>query len=317
MSKCFGWISDHLLIFVLAVTAFSLLFPQFGSAASGLSMSLLAVMVLCVSMTIRLDDLKVVKKYPLLIVWTALLQFVGTALFSFLLAKLFLTGDLKTGQILLGCLPADISAPLMVSLVGGSTALATAMMVFQMLLTPVVLPLAVSALSGVAFKAPVSYLVLELAAVILLPAFTGILLNRCFPSLEQGRPVLTGVSALCYLGLLLIVVSSNARGLLALGAFALALLAIEMTMNLFGYCSAWITGKIFKNKSAAFCPAVFILGSKEFGIATAASDAIRLNAAVAIPSAFYAIVQMISMPVAVKLIERFQNKDCPAKKSGT
>lgn len=305
MARCFIWISDHLLIFVCAVTAVSLIFPQFGSAISGLSMPLLAVMVLCVSTSIRIDSLKIIKKYPLLLIWSALLQFGSTALGSFVLAKIFMHGNLKTGQILLGCLPADISAPLMVSLIGGSTALATAMLVVQMILTPIVLPLSVSVLSGVAFKVPITYLIFELAVIILLPVFIGIVLNHRFSKLEKQQPVLTGISSLCYLGLLAIVVSCNANGLLALGAFTLVLLFVEIAINLFGYLSACVTRLLFKNKEV-FYPTIFILGSKEFGIATAATNAIGLPSAVTIPSVFYAIVQMISMPVAVKIIGRLK-----------
>ena len=166
---------------------------------------------------------------------------------------------------------------------------------------------AVAFLSGVPFKTPISYLVFELAVVILPSTAIGILINWRFPIIENHQQILTGITSLCYIGLLLIVVSSNAQGLLALRAFAFGLLAIEIVLNLFGYLSAFITAIILKNKGV-FCPTLFILGSKEFGIATAATSAIGLNASVTIPSAFYAIVQMISMPIAVKIIGRFKEK---------
>jgi bile acid:Na+ symporter, BASS family len=138
------------------VVVFSLILPQVGTHLSDLSMPLLALMVLNVSMTIKVQDLKVIKQYPFIILWSAFLQFVPVLLFSFILGKIFFEGNIGTGQILLGSLPADISAPFMVSLVGGSTALATAMLVVQMALTPIVLPIAVSQISGIKFQTPVS-----------------------------------------------------------------------------------------------------------------------------------------------------------------
>jgi BASS family bile acid:Na+ symporter len=53
---------------------------------------------------------------------------------------------------------------------------------------------------------------------------------------------------------------------------------------------------------------LFIVGSKEFGISTAAARTMGLNSVVVIPSAFFAIVQMISMPVAVKIISHIKLK---------
>jgi BASS family bile acid:Na+ symporter len=303
------WISDHLLILVLIVVAFSLIFPQVGTQLSMLSMPLLALMVLNVSMTIKVQDLKVIKQYPLIILWSAFLQFVPVLLFSFVLGKIFFKGNIETGQILLGSLPADISAPLMVSLVGGSTALATAMLVVQMTLTPIVLPIAVSQLSGIKFQMPVSYLILELAIVIVLPVAAGILINHRFKKIRAKQQVFLGMSSLCYVGLLLIVVSTNARGIISLRSFALVLLAVEILLNLFGYLTAYLTKLAFR-KRETFYPMLFIVGSKEFGISTAASGTMGLSSFVNIPSAFFAIVQMISMPVAVKIINSIRKRRC-------
>ena len=87
-------------------------------------------MVLNVSMTIKAEDFKQIKKYPFMICWGVFLQFVPMALFALLLGKLFSHWpDHSTGQLLLGSLPADVSAPLMVYLAGGSTAIGTAMLI--------------------------------------------------------------------------------------------------------------------------------------------------------------------------------------------
>jgi len=268
MAEVLGWISDHLLLLVLAVLAFSLLFPQSGITLSVLQLPLLALMVLNVSMTIQLEDLKVIKQVPFLIFWSAFLQFVPVLLFSFVLGKVSFDGNLQTGQILLGSLPADISAPLMVSLVGGSTALATAMLVVQMALTPIILPVAVSLLTGVKFQTPVSYLIIELAIVIVVPVILGIAINHRFETIKTKQPVFMGISSLCYLALLLIVVSSNAQGIIILKAFALVLLVVELLLNLFGYLAAFLTKLLFR-KNEMYYPMLFTVGSKEFGISTA------------------------------------------------
>jgi BASS family bile acid:Na+ symporter len=103
------------------------------------------------------------------------------------------------------------------------------------------------------------------------------------------------------------VVSSNARGIISLRSFALVLLAAEILLNLFGYLAAYLTKLAFR-KGEAFYPMLFTVGNKEFGISSAAAGAMGLSPFVNIPSVFFAIVQMISMPVAVKIISHITSK---------
>lgn len=304
--KVLSWISDHLLHFVLAVGAFSLLFPGPGSALGFIVTPVLAVMVLSVSMTIKSEDLRQIKKYPLMILWSAFLQFVPMALFALLLGKAFSHWpDISTGQLLLGSLPADISAPLMVYLVGGSTAMATAMLVVAMALTPFILPNVLTWFGGVAFKIPTSYLVVELALIIVIPVAIGIFLNNRSEKVRKNEQVWSGIASLCYITLLFVVVSSNAKAIISLKIFALLILMVEIALNLFGYALAYLTKLIFKQEET-FYPLLFLVSSKEFGIASAAVDTMKLNTAMVIPSAFYAVVQMTSLPIMVKIMKSLQ-----------
>jgi len=314
MVKVLKWISDHLLYLVLVVGAFSLFFPDLGSSLGFGVTPVLALMVLNVSMTIKIEDLKQIKKYPLIILWSVFLQFVPMVLFSLLLAKIFFkAGDINTGQLLLGSLPADISAPLMVYLVGGSTALATAMLVAAMALTPFVLPTVLTWLGGVAFKVPTSYLVIELAGIILIPAILGIILNYFSIKVREKEEAWSGFASVCYITLLFVVVSSNAKAIIALKIFAFVILLIEIALNLFGYALAYLTKLVFK-QNKTFYPLLFLVSSKEFGIASAAVDTMKLSTSIAIPSAFYAVVQMVSLPIMVKVINSFKSTKQKYKK---
>lgn len=306
--KLLSWVSDHLLHFVLVVGAFSLIFPGPGSALGWIVTPVLAIMVLSVSLTIKVEDLKQIKKYPLMILWSAFLQFVPMALFALLLGRAFSQwADIRTGQLLLGSLPADISAPLMVYLVGGSTAVATAMLVVAMALTPFILPNVLSWFGGVAFKIPTSYLVVELAIIIVIPVALGILLNYRSEKVREREQVWSGIASLCYITLLFVVVSSNAKAIISLKLLALFILLVEIALNLFGYGLAFLTKLIFKQEET-FYPLLFLVGSKEFGIASAAVDTMKLNTAMVIPSAFYAVVQMTSLPIMVKIIKSIKSR---------
>lgn len=306
MVKLLKWISEHLLFLVLIVGVSSMLYPRFGSSLGWIVTPVLAIMVLSVSMTIKVEDLKQIKEYPLIILLSVFLQFIPMVLFSLLLAKIFFkSGDISTGQLLLGSLPADISAPLMVYLVGGSTALATTMLVAAMILTPLVLPNVLALLGDISFKVPTSYLVVELAGIILIPAILGILLNYFSIKVRKKEEAWSGVASICYIILLFVVVSSNAKAIINLKMFALLILLVEIVLNIFGYVLAYLTKLIFKLDKTYF-PLLFLVGSKEFGIASASVDTMKLNTSIVIPSAFYAVVQMVSLPIVVMIINSFK-----------
>jgi hypothetical protein len=90
-----------------------------------------------------------------------------------------------------------------------------------------------------------------------------------------------------------------------LKSFALSLFAVEMAPNLFGYALSCLTRLVLK-KNETFYSMLFILGSKEFGIAAAATGTMGLNPVINIPSVFFVVAQMISMPAAVIVIGRFE-----------
>jgi BASS family bile acid:Na+ symporter len=294
---------------VVVVGVVSLIFPKPGSALGSLDMLVslvLAFMVLNVSMTIKVEDLRQIKNYPFMIFWSAFLQFVPMPLFALLVGKTFSHWpDISTGQLLLGTLPADVSAPLMVYLAGGNTALGTAMLVVAMALTPIVLPNVLAWFGGVAFKIPVSYLIIELAGIIVVPVVLGIFLNYRSKTIREKEQIWSGIASLCYIILLFVVVSSNAKEIISLKAFAYLILLTDVALNLFGYGLAYLTKLIFKQQET-FLPMLFLVSSKEFGIASAGVEAMRLNAAMVIPSALYAVVQMISSPVMVKIIKNIK-----------
>jgi BASS family bile acid:Na+ symporter len=287
----------------------ALIFPKPGSALSVLITPVLGVMVLNVSMTIKLDDLKQITKYPFMICWSTFLQFIPMPLFALLLGKMFSQWvDIGTGQLLLGALPADVSAPLMVYLAGGSTALGTAMLVVAMILTPFVLPGILALFGGVDLKMPISYLMIELFGIIVAPVALGIFLNYRSSRVRENEQTWSGIASLCYITLLFTVVSLNAHKIIALKALALLVLSIEVALNLFGYGLAFLTKLVFKRREA-FLPMLFLVSSKEFGIASAVVQTMGLNATLVIPSAFYAVVQMISSPIMVTIVKRVSGQE--------
>ena len=77
-----------------------------------------------------------------------------------------------------------------------------------------------------------------------------------------------GFAALCYILLLFVVVSSNAVSIISLKEFAVVIIIVELSLNLFGYGLACLTKIVFKQTKATFLPLLFIASTKEFGISS-------------------------------------------------
>jgi BASS family bile acid:Na+ symporter len=192
----------------------------------------------------------------------------------------------------------------MVYLIGGDTALATAMLVIEMLLTPFVLPNVLTLFGGITLAVPTSYLMVELILIIIIPICIGVFLNSYAGEIGGKKDIWSGIASLCYIMLLFVVVSSNAQTILSLKGVAVIVLLMEISLNLFGYGLAYGTKIIFALEKELFSPLLFIVSTKEFGIAPAVVDIMKVNQAIVIPSTLYAVVQMISSPIMVKAVKR-------------
>jgi predicted Na+-dependent transporter len=83
---------------------------------------------------------------------------------------------------------------------------------------------------------------------------------------------------------------------------------VEAMLNLFGYSLSFLT-KLVSKQRETFLPMLFLVSSKEFGIASAAVATMRLDTALVIPSAFYEVVQMISSPIMVRVVKRVSRQE--------
>ncbi len=301
-------LEENLLWFVLGTTTLGLVLPSLGEVLYPLVSPLLALLMFLVSLTFDAADVKRVLKRPS---WQALATFLvygPMALAGALIGRLFFGGfganPLAVGQALVGALPTDVSAPLLVLLGRGNVALAAVLNAVNTALAPFVVPPLLLLLTGIRFEVPLVELMLELALIILVPLIAGVFLRSRFPRAVSGLdPIYSFGSSLTYLLLLLAVVGPNAGTILDYGAYALVILAAQLTLNLTGYAlgasTRWVTES--RETQIAF---LFTVSKKEFSIAAAVVVASGLPEEVLIPAVFFAVVQMLTSPLAVRLVNR-------------
>lgn len=83
----------------------------------------------------------------------------------------FFDEELAIGQTIVGSLPTDVSAPLLVYLGKGNVALASLMNGIVTGLSPFILPPLLLLLTGIEFQIPIQEMILELFIIIVLPMF--------------------------------------------------------------------------------------------------------------------------------------------------
>jgi bile acid:Na+ symporter, BASS family len=261
-------------------------------------------------LTPRLSVIAPNGKPPYLLIVATFLVYLPMSLAGWSIGHLFFDAPaFIMGQTLVGALPTDVSAPLLVLLARGHVALAAVMNAVNTALAPVMVPLLFLLYTGEAVQLPAGPLILELCAVILLPMGIGVWLRTRFAAVVAAHePLYSFGASLLYLLLLLAVVGVNAAHIIGYGGFAARILAAQLLLNLTGYAIALAACRWIPARGAQIA-LLFTVSKKEFSIAAVLVFRAGLPPEVAVPAAFYAVLQMITSPLAVAILNRAARKN--------
>lgn len=308
-----GAIDSNLLALVVAATIVGMVAPSVGKVlASGIS-PLLALLMLMISLTFDASAVRLVFARPSRQVLALVLVYGPMSLAGLITGRLFFgAGPLATGQTLVGTLPTDVSAPLLVLLARGNVALAAVLNAVNTALSPFIVPALFLALTGVELQVPVGTVIAELVATVLLPTIVGVWLRTRYPA-QVGRfdPLYSAGGSLVYLALLLAVLGPNAASIRGYGWYALLIAAAALSLNLIGY-AVGATARWFTDDSEERIAYLFTVSKKEFSIAAAFIAASGLPGEIAIPAVFFAVIQMITSPLAARLLVSRTPSEAPS-----
>ncbi|CAM5201558.1 bile acid:sodium symporter family protein [Oligella ureolytica] len=305
MRTLLNLIENNLLFLAIAVAALGLICSSLGIFLEQYIGLLLATLMFVISLTFDAKAVKLVLKRPNRQLWALFLVYGPMSLAGWLTGRLFFgSGHLATGQILLGTLPTDVSAPLLVLLARGNVALAAVLNAVNTLLAPFVVPFLFLLLTGVELAVPVGSIILELVLIVVLPTIAGVYLRTRFPKqIMRYDHSYAALGSVVYLCLLLAVVGPNAETIINYGWYAIVIALAALSLNLIGYALAYTT-KFFINDRKELITYFFIVSKKEFSIAAAFVVASGLPREIAVPAAFFAVIQMITSPIAAKLLSK-------------
>ena len=298
-------IERNLLPLVLVATAVGLAAPSLGQALSGAITPLLALLMLCVSLTFDWAALRAVLKRPGVQAVATGLVYGPMSLAGLAIGRLFFgQSALGLGLTLVGTLPTDVSSPLLVWIARGNVALATVLNAVNTALAPFLVPALFLLLTGIELEVPAGALVGELAVTVLAPTALGVTVRTLVPRrVAPLEPALSAGSSLSYLALLLAVVGPNAAAILGSPGQMMLLAAAALALNAVGYALALAARPLLPERRDRVAM-LFTVSKKEFSIAAFVVFASGLPPDVALPAAVYAVVQMLTSPVVAALAKR-------------
>lgn len=303
MQKLLAFVENNLLLLAVLAAAFDLFVPSVGIALSGSIGPLLAALMLVISLTFDAHAVKLVLRKPGRQLWALGLVYGPMSLAGWLIGRVFFgSGHLAAGQTLVGTLPTDVSAPLLVLLAKGNVALAAVLNAVNTALSPFIVPFLFLLLTGIELQVPVGSVVLELILVVLVPTVVGVYLRTRFATaVSRHDSTYPAIGSIFYLLLLLAVVGPNADTILGYGWFAVVIAFAALLLNLIGYAVGSIA-KVFAADREEVIAYLFTVSKKEFSIAAAFVAASGLPSEIAVPAAFFAVIQMITSPIAAKML---------------
>ena len=303
MQKLLTFVENNLLLLAVLAAGFGLFVPSVGIALSGSIGPLLAALMLVISLTFDAHAVKLVFRKPGRQLWALGLVYGPMSLAGWLVGRVFFgSGHLAAGQTLVGTLPTDVSAPLLVLLAKGNVALAAVLNAVNTALSPFIVPFLFLLLTGIELQVPVGSVVLELILVVLVPTVVGVYLRTRFAAAVSRRDsAYPAIGSIFYLLLLLAVVGPNADTIFGYGWFALVIAFAALLLNLVGYAVGSVS-KVFAAEREEVIAYLFTVSKKEFSIAAAFVAASGLPTEIAVPAAFFAVIQMITSPIAARML---------------
>lgn len=300
-----SWIASNITLVVVLVTALALAFPpSFTWIGGGAITPMLGVVMFGMGLTLKPNDFRPVLMRPKDIIVGELAQFVVMPGLGWLICHVLdLPKDLALGVILVGCCPGGTASNVICYLAKGDVALSVAMTAVSTLLAPLVTPALVMLLAGKSIDVDVVGMFMSIVQVVILPIVLGFLVSHYFSRLTQKVvPILPMVSTLAIAFIIGIVVSLNARSIMACSMIVAVAVILH---NLLGLLLGYFAGKAMGLKSDKRTAISIEVGMQNSGLATSlAGTHFAMYPMAAVPGALFSVWHNFSGSIAASIFRR-------------
>jgi BASS family bile acid:Na+ symporter len=204
----------------------------------------------------------------------------------------------RTGIVLVGCMPGAMASNVMTVLLRGDLILSVTMTTIATLLCPLILAFWLPLLSDTRIDVPVGSLVWNATWMVVLPVSVGMTLRALREEMPVGWDRLaTGLASLSIILIILVVVAANHARLAAIGT---ELTVAMVALNLLGYTSAFAVATVLHWPPRQRRTLVIEVGMQNAGLGSVLALA-HLGEAGAVPSAFYTALCVVTASFALPL----------------
>jgi len=219
-------------------------FPQWFRGYQPGIMPLLALIMFCMGLGLRLDDFRRVFNSPRLIALGLLLQYSIMPAAAFFIARLLELDPLLTaGMILLGASPGGTASNVVCYLARGNVALSISLTSLSTLLAVFLTPLLSWAYMDASIHVPALEMLRSILLLVILPVAGGLLINHTLHKLIKPLSALFPLIAVVAIVMIIAIVMSLNHGRLA--ELSLLLMLAVILHNGVGLGSGYLAGRLF------------------------------------------------------------------------
>jgi Predicted Na+-dependent transporter len=279
-------------IWVLAFAVLGYLFPDLFKQVAPWIVTLLAIIMFGMGLTLSVDDFREVVKRPLDVGIGVVSQFLIMPLLAVLLTKIIpMSPEVAAGVILVGCCPGGTASNVMTYLSKGDVALSVACTSITTLLAPVVTPFLVWLFASQYLPVDAWAMFISIVKVVLVPLALGALLQKLLPTVVRAAvPVLPLVSVA---GIVLIVAAVVAASKGAIAQSGLLIFAVVVLHNGLGYLLGFFAARAAGLSLAKRKAIAIEVGMQNSGLGAALANA-YFSPLAAVPSAIFSVWHNIS-----------------------
>lgn len=279
-------------VWVILFAVLGFFFPDTFKQIAPWIVTLLAIIMFGMGLTISVDDFREVVKRPFDVAIGVVSQFVIMPLLAVLLTMIVpMPPEVAAGVILVGCCPGGTSSNVMTYLSKGDVALSVACTSVTTLAAPLVTPFLVWLFASQYLPVDAMAMFISIVKVVLVPLALGFALQKLLPNLVRAAvPALPLVSVI---GIVLIVSAVVGASKGAIAQSGLMIFAVVVLHNGLGYLLGFFAARacglsLSKRKAIAI-----EVGMQNSGLGAALANA-YFSPIAAVPSAIFSVWHNIS-----------------------
>ncbi len=253
---------------------------------------LLAMIMFCMGLTLRLADFKRVWNNPQPIALAIIVQFSVMPLAAIVLAKVFsLSDELTIGMLVVGACAGGTASNVMTFLARGDVALSVSMTLASTVWGVVATPWIISIAAGEIIQVDSLGILFSIIQIVLLPIIAGLLITHFLPAFARKiNPYLADLASSLILLIIAIIVALNADEVASLGYALFAAIALH---NIIGLIIGYAAGKLTQQTEVTCRTLAIEIGMQNSGLGVALALK-YFGPLAALPGAIFSIWHNIS-----------------------